>query len=158
MNPEIIIRLMLLMAGLTNPRNAEGRKRFAYAIAYTTPDPAEQRLLAVVAYGENWYHLTSYPPFGLTNLLQTNPRWCWGYESMPEHRRTWGRPRCETLTIELAAPRALMQLRFIRRNRCGPGATDADVLAWYGWGGRCVANPITTDRMDRAYRLTRHWR
>lgn len=158
MNPEIILRLMALMVGLTNPRNPEGRKRFAYAIANTTSDPAEQRLLAVVAYGENWYHLTSYPPFGLTHLLQVNPRWCWGYESMPIRRRTWGRPNCETLTIELAAPRALLQLRFIRANRCGPQATDADVLAWYGWGGACVANSITASRMERAYRLTTHWR
>ena len=153
---EQVLRLMALMAALTNNREREGRARYARAIIAATDDLSEQRLLAVVAYGENWYHLDSYPPFGLTHMIGVNRRWCWTNRG-PVTRQRWGRPDCEHLTIEHAARAAIVQLRWIRQHRCHAGASDADVLKRYGWGGACVANAITLDRMARAVRATRTW-
>jgi hypothetical protein len=157
MNPEALSRVLALIAALVGSRRAQEHEVFARAIVAATDNPAQQRLLVAVAWGENWFHPYSYPPFGLTGMVQINPRWCWGNERMPERRRTWRRPQCEILTVAQAAPRALLQLGYARRVRCAPGASDADVLKRYGWGGACVANRITSERMATVYEHTRHW-
>ena len=126
MNPDVL-RIAALIAQLVGNRHPADNMRFASAIASATTNRSEQRLLTVVAWGENWFHPTSYPPFGLTYLIQTNAHWCW---------RNTG-----TQT----------------QQRCARSASDADVLRRYGWGGECAASPLTTRRMNRAYQLTRHW-
>lgn len=158
MNPEHVLRVIALMVGFTGRGNASGHEAFARAIVQATDNAEEQRLLTVVAFGENWYHTTSYPPFGLTLLVQTNPAWCWGNHLMPTSRREWHRPGCRILSVEEGARISLIQLRYVRRVRCAPRARDEDVLARYGWGGACRANRLTTARMNRARQLTADWR
>jgi hypothetical protein len=155
-NSEIYAFIIALMEAFTGPRNARGHERFARAIMAATDDPQEQRLLTVVAYGENWYHETSYPPFGLTDLIRDNPSWCLTREGdqPPEPGQTRrDRPHCRVLTIEEGARISLRALRFVRRVRCAPGASDEAVLGRYGWGGACVARPLTSRRMGRARRV-----
>lgn len=148
MNSEIYAFILALMEAFTGPRNHQGHERFARAIMAATDDPQEQRLLTVVAYGENWYHETSYPPFGLTDLIRDNPDWC-----RTQAGPTRDRPNCRVLTIETGARISIVQLRFVRRVRCPPGASDEAVLGRYGWGGACVARPLTSRRMARARRV-----
>jgi hypothetical protein len=155
-NPEAVLRIAALIAQLVGNRHPADNMRFARAIAAATTSPSEQRLLTVVAWGENWFHPTSYPPFGLTYLIQTNARWCWRNTGTQTQQR-WQRANCEHITIEQGARISILQLRWVRQHRCASAASDADVLRRYGWGGECSASPLTTRRMNRAYRLTRHW-
>lgn len=161
MNPLHVARILALTVHLVGPRNEPGRRVFAEQIASVTSDADEQRVLTAVAWGENWFHLDSYPPFGQTELVRTHPELCLYNDCTRRDPQTGeirrDRPNCQPLTIPRAARAALVQIRWIRANRCSSTAPWAAVLRRYGWGGACTPIDLTLYRMTRIRRLTREW-
>ena len=116
-----------------------GTERYARAILATDASAEEQRALVVLAHRENWFHETSYPPFGLTYLVMHDRRFC----TRRDRADATVRPGCVVLTIDDAAVRSLHALRFIRARYC-VGHRWEDVLGVYhhGIGRGCISDPL----------------
>jgi hypothetical protein len=116
-----VLAMMMAMAG---ERNHTERTVYAEAIVAVTESAVERAALTTIAKSENWFHVASYPPFGVTHWVSLHPEVC---------QRRDHYEGCQRLSIRRAAGIALESLRFIRRVRC-PGRPWADVLGRYHHG------------------------
>ena len=140
-----LAQILAFMLTLVGHGNAAGQTRYANAIlAVPTEDVELQAALIVTAREENWFHLTSYPPFGLTWYVATHPAVC--LHATDTHR---GRATCTPLSIEEGALRAAMLLRFIRTTRCGHSESWGAILGFYRRGHGCYPDATAVEMVRR---------
>lgn len=132
---EIIAAIMAFMVAITSPRNPDERIIYAQAIAEATSDHEEQRALTTIAKSENWFHRTSYPPFGLTDYVNTHHNVCLFNALDPRTRDPrLERRNCTHLSVQEGAQRAIRYIRVIRTLRC-PNQPWENVFGRYHHGG-----------------------
>ncbi len=129
--------LMVFIAGIVGPRNAYAHKMYADTIIRATNDPTEQRLLAVVAWAGNWFHLYEgqrrhTPYFDVTEYAGLHPT--------------------ETITLDRGASLALRFLRLHHTNRCRGMGWEIALGRYHT--GRCQSDALAVRQWGYVRRLT----
>lgn len=129
--------LVALAVALVGRTHVEQIKRYVGAITAVTDDTPTAAVMTTIAWRENWFHTASYPPFGVTDYVQTHTEYCRTNAecSRPACRRR-GEERCTRLTIERAAEVSLHVLMYIANHRCVDRSWSA-IIGSYRLGPTC---------------------
>ena len=129
------LELLGFMLALTGGRPSDGVCEYARAIQATSANGTEMRVLALIGWKENTFHLhSSELPFGVVDYHQQHPN--------------------VVVTVARGASVALSAFRFIRDVRC-PGYTLGSVLGRYHHGmgdgrrGGCYVDMVSASQTVR---------